>query len=96
MTQEQLNLGLHINWEKHDPLGDPAQMKVTFWWQVPTIELREVEAPGEDGTLITNTHPVAVAWAEERLEETYWEGTNDYGPLWALIKEKEQLLKQDN
>ena len=98
MTQEQLNLGLHINWEKHDPLGDPAQMKVTFWWQVPTSELREVEAPSEDGeSTITIQRRVAVSFAPEILGETDWEGTNDYAPLWNKIEEVGQdILKTLN
>jgi hypothetical protein len=98
MTQEELNYGLHIEWMVHEPVAQTPFMKVRFWFQVPTLEMVDIEAPSEDGeSTITIQRRVAVSFAPEILGETHWEGTNDYAPLWNKIEEVGQdILKTLN
>jgi hypothetical protein len=96
MTSLELELGLKIEWIKHDPLGAEPTLHAKFWWQLPTIEDRIMESVDEEGNPITAIVPIATAFGDEKIAETEWHGTNDFGPLWNLIEAKKAELKTDN
>lgn len=96
MTQTQLDLGLRIQWIKHDPLGPDPILEARFWWQVPTVGFEEVDHTDEFGVTQKLQVPYVIELASEILNETTWHGTNDFGPLWTLIAEKAAELKTDN
>lgn len=97
MTQTELELGLRLKWITHDPLGVEPTLECRFWWNKPlNIQAKDVVEFDAEGNEITVQYPWAEEFDTEVIGETFWQGTNDFGPLWAAIEAKKAELKTDN